>query len=79
MKKYLVTVKRQQIISMMVDGKNKDDVIAKVDDLMKKCEKNKVSFEKIFNQDTFFKYSVEFIKKNKSQVCNIKICRIVKI
>lgn len=65
MKKYLVTVKREQITSMMVDGKNKDDVIEKINDLMKKCEKNKVSFEKIFDQDSSFKYKVEFIQDKK--------------
>ena len=65
MKKYLVTVKRIQITSMMVNGKNTTDAINKVNDLMLKCEKNKVSFEKIFDQNSSFKYKVELIQDKK--------------
>ena len=65
MKKYLVTVKRIQITSMMVNGKNTTDAINKVNDLMLKCEKNKVSFEKIFDLNSSFKYKVELIQDKK--------------
>lgn len=65
MKKYLVTIIRKQVTSMMVNGENKTDVINKVSDLMENCEKNKVSFEKIFDQNSFFKYKVELIQDKK--------------
>ena len=65
MKKYLVTIIRKQVTSMMVNGENDEDTINKVNDLMVNCEKNKVSFEKIFDQNSLFKYKVELIQDKK--------------
>ena len=65
MNKYLITIERKQITTMLVPGDNEDDAINKVNDLMSKCEKNKSSFEKIFDRSSFFKYKAESLNNKK--------------
>lgn len=73
MNKYLITIERKQITTMMVNGENDEDAINKVNDLMVNCEKNKVSFDKIFDQSSFFKYKAEMVEKSKPTLNILKI------
>ena len=73
MNKYLITIKRKQITTMMVNGENDEDAINKVNDLMVNCEKNKVSFDKIFDQSSFFKYKAELVEESKPALNILKI------
>lgn len=63
MKKYLVTVKRTQITSMIVKEKSGKQAIKKVDDLLQKFLNGKLSLDKIFNQGSFFNYKVKKSRK----------------
>lgn len=69
MKKYLVTVKRTKITSMMVGENSGKKAIKKVDDLLQKYLNGKLSLDKVFNQGSFFSYKVKKIEsEEKSNV-----------
>lgn len=65
MKKYLVTVRREQVTSMMVNGKNAKEAISKVSDLMRNCDDTKVNLDKIFDKGSYFKYKAILMNDNK--------------
>ena len=54
MKKYLVTVRREQVTSMMVNGKN-----------LSNCDDTKVSLDKIFDKGSHFRYKAILVDNNK--------------
>ena len=68
MKKYLVTVKRTQITSMMVSANNSQSAVDKTKMIITNCEKSNVNLEKIFDKGSIFKYKAEVIS-DKSQDC----------
>lgn len=71
MRKYDVTIKRIQVTTMTVGGNNAKEAIRKVENYVKKCEKNNVSLDKtLFNEFSVFRYKSKLIrnKNEKSQV-----------
>lgn len=62
MKKYMVTITRNQVTSMMVNGNSRDEVKTKIADLMKSCEKSDIALRKIFDKPADFKYKVKYIE-----------------
>lgn len=65
MKKYLVTVRREQVTSMMVNGKNLKEAISKVRELISNCDDTKVSLDKIFDKGSHFRYKAILVDNNK--------------
>lgn len=62
MKKYMVTITRNQVTSMMVNGNSRNEVKTKIADLMKSCEKSDITLRKIFDKPADFKYKVKYIE-----------------
>lgn len=65
MKKYLVTVRRKQVTSMMVNAKNTKEAISKVSELIRNCDDTKLNLDKIFDKGSHFKYKAKLVDDNK--------------
>lgn len=58
MKKYMLTIKKIEVIEMLVSADSSKQAIKKVDSFFQTCVKNKINLQKIFVNKPSFKYKI---------------------